>query len=111
MDDESSVDEPVVERWSDEASAPKKRRPGLHTEIFSLSGGVMRDKSLAGNRIDYLLAKMLERADSLYIPNIDRNLDCLYTSLQLEMVDPHGNGRISSPEDDRSLPTRPKDRL
>jgi len=111
VDDELSIDEPVVDRWSDEANAPKKKRPGLSPEIFSLSGGVMRDKSRTGNRIDYLLAKMLERADSLYIPNIDRNLDCLYTSLQLEMVDPHGNGRISSPEDDRSLPSRPKDHI
>lgn len=109
MDDELSVDEPVVDRWSDEASALKrKRRPGLTSGFFSLSGGVMRDKSGAGNRIDYLLAKMLERPDSLYIPNIDRNLDCLYTSLQLEMIDPHRNGKnISTPEEEK-LPPRPK---
>lgn len=88
MDDELSVVEPAVDRWSEEASSPKKKRPGLYPVFFSLSGGVMRDKSGAGNRIDYLLAKMLESSDSLYVPNIDRNLDCLLTSLQLEMVNP-----------------------
>lgn len=111
MDDEPSIDEPVVDRWSDEASGPKKKRPGLHPGFFSLSGGVMRDRSGAGNRIDYLLAKMLERTDSLYVPNIDRNLDCLYTSLQLEMIDPHRNGRISPPEDDKLPLPRSKDIL
>lgn len=109
MDDEPSIDEPVVDRWSDEASGPKKKkRPGLHPGFFSLSGGVMRDRSGAGNRIDYLLAKMLERPDSFYVPNIDRNLDCLYTSLQLEMIDPHRNGRISPPEGEELPPPRPK---
>lgn len=112
MDDELSIDEPVVDRWSDEASNPKKKkRPGLNPGFFSLSGGVMRDRSKAANRIDYLLAKMLERTDSLYVPNIDRNLDCLYTSLQLEMIDPHRNGRISPPEDDKLPLPRSKDIL
>ncbi len=111
MDDELSIEEPIVDRWSDAASGPKKKRPGLHPGFFSLSGGVMRDRSGSGNRIDYLLAKMLERPDSLYVPNIDRNLDCLYTSLQLEMIDPHRNGRMSPPESEKSSPPRQKDIL
>ena len=102
MDDELSIDETVVDRWSDEASdAKKKKRPGLGPGFFSLSGGVMRDKSGAGNRIDYLLAKMLERPDSLYIPNIDRNLDCLLTSLQLEMINPNHRPGISRQDDEK----------
>jgi hypothetical protein len=110
VDDEPSIDEPVVDRWTDQASGPKrKKRPRLSGGFFSLSGGVMRDPSGAGNRIDYLLAKMLEQPDSLYVPNIDRNLDCLYTSLQLEMIDPHRNGRISPPEDDEMRPPKSKD--
>jgi len=112
VDDEPSIDEPVVDRWSDEASDPKKKkRPALNSGFFSLSGGVMRDRSGAGNRIDYLLAKMLERPDSLYVPNIDRNLDCLYTSLQLEMIDPHRNGTISTAEDEKLPASRPKNVL
>jgi len=86
--EDSRVQEPVVDRWSDEAGeSRKKRRPAsLGPSIFCLSGGVM--KSRAGNEIDLLLARMLQAPDTEYIPNIDRNLDCLFTSLRLEMIKP-----------------------
>ncbi len=48
----------------------------------------MKDKSGAGSTIDYLLAKMLENPDTFYVPDIDRNLDCLLTSLKLGMINP-----------------------
>jgi hypothetical protein len=111
VDDELSIDEPVVDRWNGEAGASKKKKSGLSSGFFSLSGGVMRDRSGAGNRIDYLLAKLLERPDSLYIPNIDRNLDCLLTSLQLEMIDPHRNGSVPPQDEERLNQPRPKDIL
>ena len=88
MGDQSSTDERAAETWTEEADLRRKRRRGLHPGFFSLSGGVMKDKSGAGSTIDYLLAKMLENPETFYVSDIDRNLDCLLTSLQLEMIKP-----------------------
>lgn len=91
MDDEAGIEEPVVERWSEESQRPRGRpQPRTFSpSILSLSGGVMRSRS--GNEIDALLARMLQQSESTYIPNIDRNLDFLYISLQLDLIKPEVN--------------------
>lgn len=109
MADSTRLQEPVVDRWSEqvENSAKKRQSREITASIFSLSGGVMKSRS--GNKIDYLLARMLQEPNSTYIPNIDRNLDCLYTSLQLEMI---GNNAMENAqpqaEDDSARQLRPK---
>lgn len=80
------ISEPAVERAGvsqDEGSAD-----AAGIDIFRLSGGVLSSSSRTSNRIDGLLAKMLESPDSgRYLGNIDKNLDYLYTSLQLDLID------------------------
>jgi len=48
----------------------------------------MRAGARTSNRIDGLLTKMMENPSSVrYLPNIDKNLDYLFTSLQLDLID------------------------
>ncbi len=102
LPDDSRLQEPVVERWTEDSGIRRKPRPrSLSPTILSLSGGVMR--SVSGNEIDALLARMLQQPNSTYVPNIDRNLDCLYTSLQLEMIRPEMSDRES---DEVELPRK-----
>lgn len=61
-------------------------KSSLDLPIFTLSGGLMR-ASVTGNRIDGLLSKMIQSPDAVrYVRNVDRNLDYLITSLQLDMI-------------------------
>ena len=56
-------------------------------EIFRLSGGVIGRSNRTSNRIDGLLVRMLSNPDyGKYLGGIDRNLDYLYTSLQLDLI-------------------------
>ena len=110
MADNTRLQEPVVDRWTEHAESSEDKRKGkeITRSLFSLSGGVMKSRS--GNKIDYLLARMLQEPNSTYVPNIDRNLDCLYTSLQLEMIKPDvkehapDQGEIVPPRDPRAKP-------
>ena len=48
---------------------------------------MMRANAKTSNRIDGLLMRMMEHPSSgRYHPNIDRNLDYLFTFLQLDMI-------------------------
>lgn len=85
------VSEPVLERWdaglSDE---PEESFPEVGA--FRLSGGVLGPSAKTSNRIDGLLVKMLaSQGSSKYLGDIDRNLDYLYTSLQLDLI-----GRVAN---------------
>jgi hypothetical protein len=56
--------------------------------VFSLSGGVMRVGARTSNRIDGLLGRMMDGPSAgRYMTDIDKNLDYLYTSLKLDMID------------------------
>lgn len=81
--------EPVVDRYSESDSAEEKRprRRQLGPSFFTLSGGILKSDPRTSNRIDSLLEKMMDDpASSTYSPHVDRNLDFLYTYLQLDMI-------------------------
>lgn len=79
------VSEPAVERA--EAMPEEDLEASAGLDIFRLSGGVLGSSSRTSNRIDGLLTKMLANpGSSRYLGNIDKNLDYLYTSLQLDLI-------------------------
>jgi len=79
--------EPEVERWDEIASEDEGQSSDPALEIFSLSGGVMNTCARTENRIEGLLSKMLEHPGSCkYVGDIDKNLDYLFTHLQLDMI-------------------------
>lgn len=90
MEKVNRIEEPAVERWSeDESTASEKKETGAVVDFpfFRLSGGMMRATAKTSNRIDGLLMRMMEHPSSgRYHPNIDRNLDYLFTFLQLDMI-------------------------
>jgi len=86
LEKSARVSEPVLERWDEELSEElDKGQAGM--EVFRLSGGVLRPSTRTSNRIDGLLVRMLEnQSSSKYLGDIDKNLDYLYTSLQLDLI-------------------------
>ncbi len=97
MEKSIRIAEPAVERWDD--VAPESRETRSELDIFSLSGGVMKTSAQTANRIDGLLSKMLEHPDSCkYVGDIDKNLDYLFTHLQLDMIDRVAKDAISREE-------------
>jgi len=86
----SRIEEPTVERWPEDESPAADTRDAsavLDFPFFRLSGGMMRENAKTSNRIDGLLMRMMEHPSSgRYHPNIDRNLDYLFTFLQLDMI-------------------------
>ena len=88
LDKSTRIAEPTVERWDDAVPEGKETNTEPALDIFSLSGGVMKKSAQTANRIDGLLSKMLEHPDSCkYVGDIDKNLDYLFTHLQLDMID------------------------
>lgn len=91
LDEEGDVAEPVVDRWTEGQAFSQRRRTDapLNLSIFTLSGGVM--KPIPGRRssdaIDEMLTHILAQPSSgSYRAGIDKNLDYLFTSLQLDMI-------------------------
>jgi hypothetical protein len=82
------IEEPAVERWSEDKSAADQAKDAVvDFPLFRLSGGMMRENAKTSNRIDGLLMRMMEHQSyGRYHPNIDRNLDYLFTYLQLDMI-------------------------
>ena len=60
----------------------------LSSSFFNLSGGVMKEeKKSSWNSIDGLLCKLMAQSDDQrFTKHVDRNLDYLHTSLQLDMI-------------------------
>lgn len=57
------------------------------TSFFALSGGIIKRDARTANRIDSLLMRMMESCTgTAYSAKIDKNLDYLHTSLQLDMI-------------------------
>ena len=98
MDKSARAAEPVLVRWDEGLSEePEEANDGV--EIFRLSGGVI-GPAKTSNRIDGLLGKMLVNQNSgRYLGDIDKNLDYLYTSLQLDLIERVAKD-VSSTEDD-----------
>ena len=89
MEDDIKIAEPAVDRWSAAHAALGRtdETQGSDPKLFSLSGGIMRQRVRTSNKIDGLLSRMMEHPEAgRYLPFIDRNLDYLFTSLQLDMI-------------------------
>ena len=88
------IDEPAVDRWSERSAASDAGESSVEGVLpfFRLSGGIMKTNARTSNRIDDLLRKLVEDNNgSRYMPNIDKNLDYLFTYLKLDMV-----GRVAN---------------
>ena len=87
LEKSARVSEPVLDRWDEGLSEePEEANDGV--EIFRLSGGVLGPSTRTSNRIDGLLVRMLENQDTgKYLGDIDKNLDYLYTCLQLDLIE------------------------
>lgn len=89
LEKDSCIEEPEVDRWGATYDGLQQAHGGADASlpIFSLSAGVMNERARTANRIDGLLATMMEsRGSAAYIANIDKNLDYLFTSLQLDLI-------------------------
>lgn len=89
MDRGIRLAEPVVDRHEErlESIASSTRMRTLGTSFFTLSGGILQRDPRTSNRIDSMLTRMLEDdTTSKYSPHVDKNLDYLHTSLQLDMI-------------------------
>jgi len=65
----------------------RRRRKTLGPSFFNLSGGVLRREPRTSHRIDELLARILDQeTPDEQTPHIDKNLELLHTSLQLDMI-------------------------
>ena len=88
MDEAPRLGEPLVDRHDGRLDSPSSkpgRRP-IGPSFFTLSGGILKRDHRTSNRIDSMLSRMLEDSTSDYSPHVDKNLDCLHTSLQLDMI-------------------------
>ena len=94
METVKRIDEPAVDRWSERSAASDAGESSVEGVLpfFRLSGGIMKTNARTSNRIDDLLRKLVEDNNgSRYMPNIDKNLDYLFTYLKLDMV-----GRVAN---------------
>lgn len=89
MDRGTRLEEPVVDRHEErlESVASSTKRRTLGPSFFTLSGGILQRDPRTSNRIDSMLTRMLEEDTvTKYSPHVDKNLDYLHTSLQLDMI-------------------------
>ena len=71
----------------DRAKRAALQKQLLSSSFFNLSGGVMKEERSSWSSIDNLLAKLMAQSDSQrFTKHVDRNLDYLHTSLQLDMI-------------------------
>jgi len=86
LDKGTRAAEPVLARWDEGLSdEPEEANDGM--DIFRLSGGVI-GPAKTSNRIDGLLGRMLvHQSSGKYLGDVDKNLDFLYTSLQLDLIE------------------------
>jgi hypothetical protein len=82
------IDEPAVDRWGEQTAASDTSESSVKGDLpfFRLSGGILKANARTSNRIDDLLRKLVENNSSRYMPNIDKNLDYLFTYLKLDMI-------------------------
>jgi hypothetical protein len=83
------IDEPAVDRWSEQSADSDASEASVKGDLpfFRLSGGILKTNARTSNRIDDLLRKLVEdNNSSRYMPNIDKNLDYLFTYMKLDMI-------------------------
>jgi hypothetical protein len=107
LEKDTRASELDVARWGEDQPPEGGTRTGI--DVFNLSGGVMRPGSRASNRIDGLLTKMIESPSSCkYIRDIDRNLDYLFTHLQLDMIERSSRDVSGAPEQEPEAAEQPE---
>lgn len=98
--------EPAVSTASSEDEVPegprkRPRRKSLGPSFFTLSGGILKRDPRTSNRIDALLTRMMEQPEpTRYSPHVEKNLDYLHTSLQLDMISMVAEDYVPPPPDD-----------
>lgn len=103
---ESRLDEPQVDRHSEQLAsvARSTKRRIIGPSFFTLSGGILKRDPRTSNRIDSMLTNMLEDSPGrVYSPHVDKNLDYLHTSLQLDMI---SMVALESRSEDAEAPSR-----
>jgi hypothetical protein len=87
LESNGSLDELEAPTESQVSQKNGQRRKTLGPSFFTLSGGIMKRDPRTANRIDSLLSKMMAQPSNIrYSSHIDKNLDYLYTSLELDMI-------------------------
>jgi hypothetical protein len=88
LGEEKRVHQSVEDQLSDAVTViDPAEQPLEELSIFSLSAGIMKPAAKTANRIDGVLARMLlEPGTGRYLQDVDKNLDYLFTSLQLDMI-------------------------
>ena len=104
METVKRIDEPAVDRWGERSAASDTGESSVKGDLpfFRLSGGILKTNARTSNRIDDLLRKLVEdNNSSRYMPNIDKNLDFLLTSLQLDMINMAVDSSFEEPSERR----------
>lgn len=86
MTDEVDLAGPKTDRWGPDAVVRTRESVDETRFDFRLSGGLMSANRSRTELIDSLLARMTDSSAVRYIPNIDKNLDYLFTYLQLDLI-------------------------
>ena len=89
METVKRIDELAAEIQIEQSAASDESESSVKGDLpfFRLSGGILRANARTANRIDDLLRKLIQNGNgSRYIPNVDKNLDYLHTSLKLDMI-------------------------
>lgn len=98
--------EPAVSTAASEEEVPegprkRPRRKSLGPSFFTLSGGILKRDPRTSNRIDALLTRMMEQPEQVrYSPHVEKNLDYLHTSLQLDMISMVAEDYVPPPPDE-----------
>ncbi len=85
-DFDESVDAGIAD--ANRSKREKLQRELMSSSFFNLSGGIMKeDKQSSWSSIDDLLCKLMaQSSERRFTKHVDRNLDYLHTSLQLDMI-------------------------
>jgi hypothetical protein len=83
---DESVNAGIVD--TDRGKREKLQRELMSSSFFNLSGGIMKEeKRSSWSSIDDLLCKLMaQSSERRFTKHVDRNLDYLHTSLQLDMI-------------------------
>ena len=84
--DYETVEEDIQDDEQKERDPPKKDY--WNTSFFDLSGGILREQRTdKGTSLDDLLYKLMSHTPNTRLAkHVDRNLDYLHTSLQLDLI-------------------------
>lgn len=105
MSAESNDETPLLESGTPDKKDSEKKHEGrgrLDPAIFNLSGGILKEERRGStwSTIDDILARLMasQPSGSRVSKHVDRNLDYLHTSLQLDMIRMVAEGIQPTPE-------------